>query len=270
MTLIRISCFVAIFLAMAALELSRPRRKSSDEKPTRWFTNLSLVLIDAAAVRLLIPIAAVGTASMAQAHGLGLFHLLDWPLWLEGAIAFFVLDFAIYVQHVASHKIPLLWRMHRVHHSDRDIDVTTALRFHPLEILLSMVYKMVLIVLLGAPATAVFVFEIALNGSAMFNHANIRLPGWLDRLLRLLIVTPDMHRVHHSVEHRETDSNYGFNLSVWDRLCRTYIDQPRLGHLGMKIGLGRYRDGRPDRLGRALLIPFDDDKNPKKQAFPEK
>ncbi len=260
MTMWRIILFLSIFFIMAVLEIMLPRRILGQKKAPRWFTNFSLVVIDSVLVRLILPVAAIGTASLMQERGQGLFYSLDWPLWLEGIIAFVALDFAIYVQHVASHKIPLFWRLHRVHHSDRDIDVTTALRFHPVEILLSMIFKMILIVLLGPPVMAVLVFEVVLNGGAMFNHANVKLPKWLDRVLRLVIVTPDMHRVHHSTLHVETDSNYGFNLSIWDRLWRTYTDQPRLGHDKMTIGLNQYQDERPNRLSEALLIPFDEDK----------
>ncbi|MEM6357192.1 MAG: sterol desaturase family protein, partial [Pseudomonadota bacterium] len=177
-------------------------------------------------------------------------------LWLEVLLVFVVLDFAIWAQHVASHKIPILWRLHRVHHSDRDIDVTTAIRFHPLEIAFSMILKIGLVYALGAPVVAVLLFEVVLNGAAMFNHANLRLPRGLDRWLRFAIVTPDMHRVHHSIDRAEHDANYGFNLSVWDRLFGTYIDQPAGGHEGMTIGLEPHQDEGPTRLGWTLAFPF--------------
>ena len=180
-----------------------------------------------------------------------------WPLWIKVAASLLVLDFAIWAQHLASHKIPIFWRLHRVHHADRDVDVTTAVRFHPIEIALSMLWKIAVVVPLGAPTLAVLLFEVILNACAMFNHANIALPTWLDRALRLLIVTPDMHRVHHSVRFREHDSNYGFNLSVWDRLFRTYTAQPEAGHEGMTIGLATLRDEqKADRLHWMLLLPF--------------
>ena len=195
-------------------------------------------------------------AEITTANGWGILSWIDWPFWLEVAVAAVLLDMAIYWQHVASHKIPVLWRVHRVHHADRDIDATTGIRFHPVEIVLSMLYKFVVIIALGAPALGVFIFEVLLNGSAMFNHANLKLPAWLDRVLRTLIVTPDMHRVHHSVIHHETDSNYGFNLSIWDRLFGSYIDQPEKGHDGMTIGLNDYQTDNPSRLDWSLLLPF--------------
>ena len=209
-----------------------------------------------AALRILFPILAVGMAELAAARGWGLFALTDLPVWFEVTAAVVLLDLAIYGQHVASHKVPVLWRVHKVHHADRDIDVTTGLRFHPIEICLSMLYKFVVVIALGAPAFAVFLFEVLLNGTAMFNHSNVKLPGPLDRVVRLLIVTPDMHRVHHSVIHREHDTNYGFNMSIWDRLFRTYTDQPEKGHEGMTIGLEPYQTEKPARLDWSLMLPF--------------
>lgn len=253
---LRLLVFAGVFLLMAAVELFEPRRELTASKGRRWFTNLAILLIDIAVVRLIFPLAAVGVAIWAGERGLGLFNAIPLPGAVAGLASFLALDLAIYAQHVASHKIPLLWRLHRVHHTDRDVDVTTALRFHPVEILLSMVWKGVVIVALGAPPTAVFAFEAVLNGAAMFNHANIRLPAPLEKLLRLAVVTPDMHRVHHSVIHRETDSNYGFNLSVWDRLFRTYVDEPRDGHEAMRLGLEPFQDDRPTRLGWSLWLPF--------------
>jgi sterol desaturase/sphingolipid hydroxylase (fatty acid hydroxylase superfamily) len=208
-------------------------------------------------VRLLFPLAAVGAALDAEAQGWGLFHALDWPGWIEILIALIVFDFAIWAQHLVSHKIPILWRLHRVHHADRDIDVSTAIRFHPIEIALSMALKIGIVYALGADPWAVVAFEVILNGCAMFNHANIRLPARVEAALRLLIVTPDMHRVHHSVLRREHDANYGFNLSVWDRLFGVYVAQPEGGHEGMKIGLEPWRDDRPARLGWTLALPFN-------------
>ena len=253
---LRLGAFASVLLVMALAEALLPRRKRNFERGRRWATNLIIAGIDTLALRLLFPIAAIGTAFAMQAKGFGLFNLTGWPAWLEGLIAFLALDFAIYVQHVASHKIPVLWRLHQVHHTDRDIDVTTAIRFHPVEIVLSMLYKMGIVALIGAPPLAVFLFEVVLNACAMFNHANLNLPRRVDALLRLVLVTPDMHRVHHSTEWRETDSNYGFNLSVWDRLFSTYVPQPRRGHDGMVIGLGQYQTDEPTRLGWSLLLPF--------------
>jgi sterol desaturase/sphingolipid hydroxylase (fatty acid hydroxylase superfamily) len=253
---LRIASFAGVFLVMALFEWAAPRRELGYGRPRRWFTNLSIVVLDIAAVRLIFPLAAVGFAIWAQSRELGLFYVVDAPGWLAGLISFLVLDLAIWAQHLAVHKIPVLWRIHRVHHADVDFDLTTALRFHPFEILLSMLWKMAVIVVLGAPPLSVFVFEVVLNGMAMFNHANAKLPLGADRVLRLLLVTPDMHRVHHSTDIAETDSNYGFNLSIWDRMFRTYVPQPALGHEGMVIGLDDYQSDRPTRLGWSLLLPF--------------
>lgn len=252
----RLATFAGVFLAMAAFEMALPRRGLVLGRGRRWVTNLAIVVLDSVCVRVLFPTAAVGVAMWAQSRGFGLFHLAGLASATAGLVGFLVLDFAIWAQHLAAHKIPLLWRVHRVHHADRDIDVTTALRFHPIEIVLSMLFKIAVVALLGIPAMAVFVFEVVLNGMAMFNHANIRLPLALDRVLRLVVVTPDMHRVHHSIIHRETDSNYGFNLSVWDRIFRTYVAQPREGHDGMTIGLAEHQGEEPARLGWALALPF--------------
>lgn len=253
---IRLICFAGVLVVMALFEVIAPRRELVLGKPKRWFTNLAIVAVDAAALRVLFPFLAVGMAEIAAARGWGLFALTDLPLWLEIAASVVLLDLAIYGQHVASHKVPVLWRVHKMHHADRDIDVTTGLRFHPVEICLSMLYKFAVVIVLGAPGFAVFLFEVILNGTAMFNHSNVKLPGVLDRIVRLIIVTPDMHRVHHSVIRREHDTNYGFNLSVWDRLFRTYTDQPSKGHLGMTIGLTPYQTKEPARIDWCLLLPF--------------
>ena len=253
---IRLGIFIGLFLVLAVLELALPRRIPKDVKTRRWITNWLIVLIDSTILRLVFTGAAVGVALWAQANEFGVFNRFEVPLWLAVVISFIVLDFAIWLAHVASHKIPILWAVHRMHHSDIDFDVTTAIRFHPIEILLSMVWKMIIVAGLGAPAISVLVFEIVLNGAAMFNHSNLRLPGWFDRLLRLLVVTPDMHRVHHSIIHRETDSNYGFNLAIWDRMFGTYVDQPEKGHLDMQIGLEEWQDDRPSRLFWSLGVPF--------------
>ena len=255
-TTLRLAAFAGIFFFMAAGEFALPRRTLVLGRGMRWLTNLAIVVLDSIVVRLLFPLATVGTALWAEAAGFGLFHSLALPGWLAGVLGFLILDFAIWGQHVASHKIPILWRVPRVHHSDRDIDVTTALRFHPIEIVLSMLFKMGIVAVLGIPAMAAFIFEVVLNGMAMFNHANLRLPLWLDSVLRLVVVTPDMHRVHHSVIHDETDSNYGFNLSVWDRMFSTYIPQPREGHDGMTIGLSEYQSEEPARIAWVLGFPF--------------
>ena len=202
-----------------------------------------------------LPLLAVGAALDAQAQGWGLFNAVAWPAWLEIIVAILILDFLIWGQHLITHKVPILWRLHRVHHADVDMDVTTAIRFHPVEIALSMILEIGVVYLLGPAAIAVIVFEILLNGTAMFNHANLRLPLWLDAIVRRVLVTPDMHRVHHSVHRDEHDSNYGFALSIWDRMFGTYIAQPREGHDDMAVGL-EWQDDRPARLGWALSLPF--------------
>jgi sterol desaturase/sphingolipid hydroxylase (fatty acid hydroxylase superfamily) len=259
-TVIRLSVFAGVFVLMALIELVLPKRQLIVTKGRRWLTNLGISVTAAVVLRLMaalaVPLAAAAAAFYAQEHEIGLLNAVAWPAWLKIVIALAVLDLAIWAQHLASHKIPILWRLHRVHHADRDIDVTTAVRFHPVEIALSMLWKIVVVVPLGASPFAVFLFEVILNGCAMFNHANIALPAWLDRIVRLFIVTPDMHRVHHSVQRREHDSNYGFNLSLWDRLFRTYTAQPEGGHLGMTIGLTPYQSDDPTRFGWSLWLPF--------------
>lgn len=259
-TTIRLVAFLSIFSAMAVFELWSPRLERDEMagalKSKRWLTNLSMVVISSVCLRVIFPAAAVGTAIWAQANGYGLFNLIDIPAPIVGIVCFVLLDFAVWLEHWASHKFPILWRIHRMHHADQGFDVTTALRFHPLEIVLSMVWKAAIIVLLGAPWVAVLVFEIVLNGMAMFNHANARLPLKLDAILRKVVVTPDMHRVHHSAINAETDSNYGFNFSFWDRIFSTYTAQPSKGHDGMTIGLSQYDGPKTSNLIWTLLLPF--------------
>lgn len=257
----RFSVFASVLVVMALLELLAPRRELSASKVRRWVTNFTIVGIDTALVRLMgalaVPLVAVATAMWAEQAGWGLFNVLDWPVWLEILVCIVILDFAIWLQHLVSHKVPLFWRLHQMHHADVDIDVSTAIRFHPIEIALSMLWKIVCVLLLGPAALAVVLFEITLNASAMFNHANVKLPQWLDRILRLVIVTPDMHRIHHSVIRREHDSNYGFALSIWDRMFKTYTMEPEGGQTGMRIGLAPYyRADGPTRVGWSLLLPF--------------
>lgn len=257
---LRFAAFASIFVVMALLEVLAPRRDLTAPKGRRWITNLAIVGIDSLIVRLMaqaaVPIAAVAAALYAEAHGIGLFNALALPAWVEIVAAIVVLDFAIWFQHWAAHQVPVLWRLHQMHHADRDIDVTTAIRFHPIEIALSMVWKIAVVLALGAAPLAVLLFEIILNGCAMFNHANVRLPARLDRALRVVLVTPDMHRVHHSTIAREHNSNYGFNLSIWDRLFGTYTAEPEAGHSGMTIGLPAYQHDGPTRIGWSLLVPF--------------
>lgn len=256
----RFSIFAAALVAMALIELVIPRRNLTAPKVRRWATNFTIVAIDTAVVRLMgalaVPLVAVAAAVYAETNGWGLFNNLGLPVWLEFVLALLILDFGIWFQHLVSHKVPLLWRLHRVHHADVDIDVSTAIRFHPVEIALSMLWKIVLVFVFGPSALALVVFEVILNACAMFNHANIALPSSVDRVLRTLIVTPDMHRVHHSVIRREHDSNYGFNLSVWDRMFGTYVAQPEKGHEGMKIGLEQFPAPSPTRLIWSLALPF--------------
>ncbi len=259
-TWVRLAAFAAIFALMALLEHVLPKRRLTAPKARRWLTNLSIVGLDSLLVRVMaglaVPIAAVAAAIYAEGAGLGLFNWLAWPALVEILLTVALLDLALWLQHLASHKIGILWRLHQMHHADRDIDVTTALRFHPIEIGLSMLWKIVCVLALGAPAVAVLLFEVILNGVAMFNHANLALPRTLDAAIRVLIVTPDMHRVHHSVQRREHDSNYGFNLSLWDRAFGTYTAEPERGHDGMTIGLAPYQSDGPTRLGWSLALPF--------------
>ncbi|RUQ40697.1 MAG: sterol desaturase family protein [Candidatus Competibacteraceae bacterium] len=257
-SMIRLGCFCSVLLVMMLWEWRQPRRVLSLPRAQRWPANLGIIVVDNLIVRLLFPILAVGMAELVQARGWGLLQLLAVPTPLAILIALLLLDLIVYVQHVAFHRLPLLWRLHRMHHSDTDFDVSTALRFHPLEIMLSLLIKLAAVLLLGAPPLAVLLFELILNASAMFNHGNVRLPERLDRGLRWIVVTPDMHRVHHSVHREETDSNFGFSLSCWDRLFGSYRAQPRDGHEGMRIGLEYFRDARAGRLDRLLLQPFLD------------
>ncbi|MAY21131.1 MAG: fatty acid hydroxylase [Erythrobacteraceae bacterium] len=255
---IRLSVFAGIFATMALAETLFARKTRTQKRTSRWFTNWALVVIDTAVLRIIFPVLAVGVSVYAQQKGWGLFNVIALPTWLEIMIAIALLDMAVWAQHVATHKIPLLWRFHKVHHVDRDIDVTTGVRFHPVEIVLSMAYKLVLVLAIGPAALAVFLFEVILNASAMFNHSNVKLPNGMDRALRAIMVTPDMHRVHHSIIMRETDSNYGFFLSFWDRLFHTYIAQPEKGHDGMVIGLEEHQDDAPSSLIWSLMLPFKD------------
>ncbi len=253
---IRIGFFLGVFALLALWELLSPRRRPIMGRGIRWFSNLGIVVIDTLLLRFTFPLVAVGMAVLAEEWGWGLFNRFDAPYWLSLVISFVVLDFVIYLQHVMFHAVPLFWRLHMVHHADLDFDVTTGLRFHPFEILLSMGIKLATVVVLGPPALAVLIFEVVLNATSMFNHSNVRIPLKLDRVLRWLVVTPDMHRVHHSVEVNESNSNFGFNLPWWDRLCGTYTDQPAAGHEGMTIGLTQFRDASLQRLHRLLALPF--------------
>jgi len=253
---IRFVFFFGILVVMAIWEVLAPRRSLKTSKGIRWYSNLGLVFIDTLAVRLLLPIQAVGLALLAEDRAWGILNNILLPYWTGVAIAVVGLDFVIYLQHAMFHTIPALWRLHRVHHTDLDFDVTTGVRFHPIEILLSMAIKMSAVVVLGAPPISVVVFEVLLNATSMFNHGNVQLPGRIDRLLRLIVVTPEMHRVHHSVVIEEHNSNFGFNLPWWDRLLGTYRDKPAAGHEGMSIGLSLFRDPKSLTLTWLLVLPF--------------
>lgn len=241
---------------MAVLEIFLPRRKFDKPRTKRWPSHFGLVVIDTILLRFLFPTAAVGAAVYAETHQLGLLNSVSILPIVKVVTAFLILDLVIYWQHVIFHKIPILWRLHRVHHTDMVFDFTTALRFHPVEIVLSMLLKIGIIFVIGAPAFAVLLFEIVLNGTAMFNHGNINIPQKIDRLLRLFVVTPDMHRVHHSPHRHETDSNFGFNIPWWDRLFGTYRDQPDTGHQAMTIGQSAFRTDKDSRLDQLLLQPL--------------
>lgn len=253
---IRLGAFAGVLALLVAAEAFAPRRRAVVGRWRRWPGNLGLVALDTLIVRLLFPVAAVGVALLGEARGWGLLRAADLPAWAEIAIAVVLLDLVVYAQHVLFHAVPALWRVHRVHHADVEFDVTTGLRFHPVEILLSMAIKVAAVAALGAPAVAVLIFEVLLNASAMWSHANIRLPGRVDRIVRRLLVTPDMHRTHHSVIARETHSNFGFNLALWDRWFGTYRSQPEAGHEGMTIGVPGFRAPRELRLDRMLLQPL--------------
>jgi sterol desaturase/sphingolipid hydroxylase (fatty acid hydroxylase superfamily) len=256
--LVRVIAFGAIFAAMAAWELLAPRRTQHIGRGTRWPSNIGIVVLDTALVRLLFPMTAVAVALLGEAKGWGLFHAIGLSAWAAVPLGVILLDLAIYLQHVLFHAVPALWRLHRMHHADLELDVTTGARFHPFEILLSMAIKLGVIAALGTPAVAVLAFEVLLNATSMFNHSNVRMPAWLDGILRWIVVTPDMHRVHHSIVARETNSNFGFNLPWWDRLFGTYRGQPAAGHHAMTIGIAQFRDPGEQRLDRMLTQPFRD------------
>ena len=263
-SMIRLGYFVGILLGMAVLERIFPRRKRLVPTSIRWVNNLALVFVNSALMRLLIPVSLIWFADHAALQNWGLFNLLDVPYWVGFIISLILLDVGMYFQHRLFHAVPVLWRLHRLHHADLDFDVTTGLRFHPIEILLSMGIKFALVAALGAPAAAVLVFEVVLNGMSLFNHANMKMPAGLDGFLRIFVVTPDVHRVHHSINSLETNSNFGFNLSCWDHLFGTYRAQPEAGHEGMTIGLEPFRETRDLRLDRMLWQPFRSNSAPQR------
>jgi sterol desaturase/sphingolipid hydroxylase (fatty acid hydroxylase superfamily) len=256
---IRLGAFGGVFVVMAIWELVGPRRQQAVGRGWRWPNNLGVVVVDTLLVRILFPTTAIGLALIAEARGFGLFNVIALSAVVGVVVSVIVLDLAIYLQHVLFHAVPALWRLHRMHHADLEFDVTTGLRFHPIEILLSMMIKLAVVAALGTPAVAVLIFEVLLNATSMFSHSNVRIPLGLDRVLRWFVVTPDMHRVHHSILSRETNSNFGFNVPWWDRLFGTYRPQPAAGHETMTIGIEQFRDPRELGLDRMLLQPFRGD-----------
>ena len=253
---IRLGAFLGVFALMALWEFVAPRRTRSVSRWVRWPNNLAITAVNTALVRVIFPTAAVGLALLGEARGWGVLNAFALPQWLKVAAAVVALDLVIYLQHVMFHAVPAFWRLHRMHHADLDFDVTTGARFHPVEILLSMLIKLAAVAALGAPALAVLIFEVLLNATSMFNHSNVRLPAALDRALRLVVVTPEMHRVHHSILPYETNSNFGFNAPWWDRLFGTYRAQPEAGHEAMTIGIAQFRDPRELWLDRLLTQPL--------------
>jgi sterol desaturase/sphingolipid hydroxylase (fatty acid hydroxylase superfamily) len=255
---LRLGSFLIVFALMAAWEHLAPRRKPQFSRGKRWPHNMALLVIDVAVLRLVAPGAAMAVAIAGEVHGWGMLNAAHVPPWLGIPVAVVLLDFAIYFQHVTFHAVPALWRLHRVHHTDQDFDITTGTRFHPLEILISTGIKCAAVAAIGAPALAVLAFELLLNGTAVFNHSNARLPLAFDRVLRLFVVTPDMHRVHHSVLHNESSSNFGFNIPWWDRLFGTYLAKPAMGHEAMTIGVDAFRTPEDLRLDKLLIQPLLD------------
>ncbi|MEL6365442.1 MAG: sterol desaturase family protein [Pseudomonadota bacterium] len=263
---LRLTVFLGMLALMIGAEAVFPRKTRTQPRRTRWATNAALVVVDTLALRLALPLLAVAAAVIAEDRGWGIFNVLAAPAWLEWIAAFLLLDLALWAQHVATHRVPALWALHKVHHADRDLDATSGLRFHPVEIVLSMIYKIAVVAALGAPAEVVVLFEIALNAAAIFNHANVRLPKAVDAALRTLIVTPDFHRVHHSTRPEETNSNYGFFLSVWDRLFRVYRAEPAGGHDAMRLGLAEHQTDQPSQLLWCLIAPITTSKRGREAA----
>lgn len=255
-TLIRLTCFTGVFVVVAAFEASYPRRLRSLPRRRRWPANLGLSVVNQVLTRLLLPVSAIALALHAQEQGWGLLAVSEMPAWLAFVLAIVLLDLTIYLQHRLYHVVPLLWRLHRVHHADVDFDISTGIRFHPLSILLSALIKLAAVAVIGPAPVAVLVFEVVLNATSLFNHSNLRIPPGVDRVLRLVLVTPDMHRVHHSADPDETNRNFGFNFPWWDRLFRSYCAQPRLGHTDMRVGLPEFREADELRLDRLLSQPF--------------
>jgi sterol desaturase/sphingolipid hydroxylase (fatty acid hydroxylase superfamily) len=254
--LLRLTLFGGVFVAMALWEIVAPRRPQAIRRAWRWPNNLGVVAVDTLLIRILLPTSAVGLAFVAEARGFGLFNMIALPFWASVLAAVIILDLAIYLQHVLFHAVPALWRLHRMHHADLEFDVSTGVRFHPIEILISALIKLGVVAGIGAPAIAVLIFEVLLNATTMFNHGNVRMPRVLDHALRWIVVTPDMHRVHHSILPSEANSNFGFNLPWWDYLFGTYRARPAAGHNAMTIGIEQFREARELGLDRMLLQPF--------------
>jgi len=253
---LRLGVFLGVLLVMGLWEGLAPRRQATFSKLQRWTTNLGLSIVNGLVLRVLVPVLAVGAATWAESQSVGLLNLIELPFVVACVLAFLALDLLIYTQHVIFHHVPLFWRLHQVHHADPNIDTSTGIRFHPLEILLSMGIKIAAVLALGAPAVAVIIFEIVLNATSLFNHGNVRIAGLVDRWVRQVFVTPDMHRVHHSVIRSETDSNFGFNFSLWDRVFGTYQEAPEKGHLDMEIGLPEHQNAAPTKIVWCLGLPF--------------
>lgn len=257
-TILRLTFFLSILIILIMAEILFPKKKRIHNRKDRWITNGLITLINTASVNIVhiaIPLIAIVAAVDVSNGKMGLFNIINFPIWIEIILTVIILDFIIWGQHLLSHKIPFVWRFHRMHHTDRDLDVTTAVRFHPFEIIFSMFIKITSIYILGASAIAVIIFEIMLNGMAMFNHANLRIPFRIENILRKFIVTPDLHRIHHSIYIDEHNKNFGFSLSIWDKIFRCYLEQPRDGHKDMKLGL-KWQDNKPTKLGWSLWIPF--------------
>ena len=256
---IRFAAFACVLTVLVLWELIAPRRSQLLSRGSRWPSNFEVVLLDTVLLRLLFPTTAIGLALICEARGWVLFHVLALPAWATVPLAVIALDLAIYLQHVMFHAVPALWRLHRMHHADLEFDISTGVRFHPIEIVLSMGIKLGVVAALGTPALAVLIFEVLLNATSMFSHSNVHIPFWLDRILRWIVITPDMHRVHHWIIVRETNSNFGFNLPWWDRLFGTYRAQPAAGHTDMTIGIEQFREAGEQRLDRMLTQPFRED-----------
>ncbi len=255
-TQVRLGIFIIVLFTMALLEYSWPKRNQKVGRLIRWPRNLGITLLGTLLVRFMGPLTAGAVAIWASKQNIGLFNLANTPYMISFPMVLIVFDMLIYWQHVLFHRIPFFWRFHKIHHIDQELDVTSGIRFHPVEIVFSMLIKSLAVLVLGAPFWSILAFEVLLNASAMFNHANVRLPEPVDRILRKLIVTPDMHRVHHSVIPKETHSNFGFNLAIWDRIFGTYRDQPEAGHENMTLGLPSHQDAQKTTLLKMLVLPF--------------